>query len=130
MLGRVTTQHPGNRSAPPSFPPGHSIASTRIVKAPSFLVLGLLMVCPGVLPAASSLKAGVAFTDITPTPGVDEMVAMGGKNGVVDKHADKFVGATDKSAYNLFTQNAWYVGKLASGADSQPPSGSSIINRR
>lgn len=28
-------------------------------------------------------------------------------------HAAKFVGATEKSAYNLFTQNAWYVGKLA-----------------
>lgn len=27
-----------------------------------------------------------------------------------------FVGATDKSSFNLFTQNAWYVGKLAGGA--------------
>jgi DNA polymerase-3 subunit delta len=27
-----------------------------------------------------------------------------------------FVGATEKSAFNLFTQNAWYVGKLAGGA--------------
>ncbi len=31
-------------------------------------------------------------------------------------HAAKFVGATEKSSYNLFSQNAWYVGKLASGA--------------
>jgi DNA polymerase-3 subunit delta len=27
-----------------------------------------------------------------------------------------FVGATEKSSYNLFTQNPWYVGKLAGGA--------------
>ncbi len=27
-----------------------------------------------------------------------------------------FVGATEKSSFNLFTQNAWYVGKLAGGA--------------
>ncbi len=26
-----------------------------------------------------------------------------------------FVGATEKSSYNVFSQNAWYVGKLASG---------------
>jgi DNA polymerase-3 subunit delta len=31
-------------------------------------------------------------------------------------HGAKFVGATEKSSYNLFSQNAWYVGKLASGA--------------
>lgn len=30
-----------------------------------------------------------------------------------ETHAAKFVGATEKSAYNVFTQNAWYVGKLA-----------------
>lgn len=30
-------------------------------------------------------------------------------------HAGKFTGATEKSSYNLFSQNAWYVGKLASG---------------
>ncbi len=28
-------------------------------------------------------------------------------------HGSKFVGATEKSSYNLFSQNAWYVGKLA-----------------
>jgi DNA polymerase-3 subunit delta len=32
---------------------------------------------------------------------------------VYGKH---FVGATEKSSYNLFSQNAWYVGKLASTA--------------
>ncbi len=31
-----------------------------------------------------------------------------------ETHAAKFVGATEKSSYNVFTQNAWYVGKLAS----------------
>lgn len=30
-------------------------------------------------------------------------------------YARHFTGATDKSAFNVFTQNAWYVGKLASG---------------
>jgi DNA polymerase-3 subunit delta len=28
----------------------------------------------------------------------------------------RFVGATEKSSYNLFTQNPWYVGKLAGSA--------------
>lgn len=36
-----------------------------------------------------------------------------GLTQAADRHADKFVGATAKSAYNIFTQNAWYVGKLA-----------------
>ena len=27
-----------------------------------------------------------------------------------------FIGATEKSSYNIFTQNPWYVGKLAGGA--------------
>jgi DNA polymerase III subunit delta len=31
-------------------------------------------------------------------------------------HASRFVGATEKSSYNLFTQNPWYVGKLAGSA--------------
>lgn len=31
-------------------------------------------------------------------------------------HAPNFVGATEKSSYNLFTQNPWYLGKLASTA--------------
>ena len=35
-------------------------------------------------------------------------------------HAARFVGATEKSSYNLFSQNAWYVGKLAGGAKLPP----------
>ena len=31
-------------------------------------------------------------------------------------HGAKFTGATEKSSVNLFSQNAWYVGKLAGGA--------------
>jgi DNA polymerase-3 subunit delta len=31
-------------------------------------------------------------------------------------HGAKFTGATEKSSFNLFSQNAWYVGKLAGGA--------------
>jgi len=31
-------------------------------------------------------------------------------------HATKFTGATEKSSFNLFTQNPWYLGKLAGGA--------------
>lgn len=30
-----------------------------------------------------------------------------------EAHAAKFVGVTEKSSYNLFTQNPWYIGKLA-----------------
>jgi DNA polymerase-3 subunit delta len=39
---------------------------------------------------------------------------LDGLKGAADKYADKFTGATAKSPYNIFTQNAWYVGKLAS----------------
>ena len=31
-------------------------------------------------------------------------------------HAEKFVGATEKSSYNIFSQNPWYLGKLAGSA--------------
>lgn len=31
-------------------------------------------------------------------------------------YASRFTGATEKSSYNLFTQNPWYVGKLAGSA--------------
>ncbi|MDB6127057.1 MAG: polymerase delta subunit [Verrucomicrobia bacterium] len=31
-------------------------------------------------------------------------------------HSAKFIGATEKSSYNLFTQNPWYLGKLAGSA--------------
>ena len=32
------------------------------------------------------------------------------------RHAARFIGATEKSSFNLFSQNAWYVGKLAGSA--------------
>ncbi len=32
----------------------------------------------------------------------------------------KFTGATEKSSFNVFTQNPWYVGKLASGGRLPP----------
>ncbi|MEY2880690.1 MAG: hypothetical protein RLZZ15_3070 [Verrucomicrobiota bacterium] len=35
-------------------------------------------------------------------------------------HAAKFVGATEKSSFNLFTQNPWYLGKLAGSAKLPP----------
>ncbi len=31
-------------------------------------------------------------------------------------HSAKFIGATEKSSFNLFTQNPWYLGKLAGSA--------------
>ncbi len=31
-------------------------------------------------------------------------------------HAAKYAGATEKSSFNIFTQNPWYLGKLAGGA--------------
>ena len=37
----------------------------------------------------------------------------------VTAYAEKFAGVTEKSSYNLFTQNTWYVGKLA-GAGRLP----------
>ena len=35
-------------------------------------------------------------------------------------YAQHFVGATEKSSFNLFSQNPWYVGKLASSAKLPP----------
>ena len=35
-------------------------------------------------------------------------------------YAGRFVGATEKSSFNLFTQNPWYVGKLAGSAKLPP----------
>jgi DNA polymerase-3 subunit delta len=32
----------------------------------------------------------------------------------------RFIGATEKSSFNLFTQNPWYVGKLAGSAKLPP----------
>ena len=36
------------------------------------------------------------------------------------RHADQFGGDTEKSSFNLFTQNQWYAGKLVSGAKLPP----------
>jgi DNA polymerase-3 subunit delta len=35
-------------------------------------------------------------------------------------HAAKFTGATEKNSYNLFSQNPWYLGKLAGSAKLPP----------
>jgi DNA polymerase-3 subunit delta len=42
--------------------------------------------------------------------GLDGLQRAGGA------YASRFTGATEKSSFNLFTQNPWYVGKLASSA--------------
>lgn len=36
------------------------------------------------------------------------------------RHADAFGSATDKNAYNVFTQNPWYLGRLAEAAKAIP----------
>lgn len=36
-------------------------------------------------------------------------------------YATHFTGATEKNSYNIFTQNPWYVGKLAGGGKALPP---------
>ncbi len=41
---------------------------------------------------------------------------LDGLQRAAGSYASKFTGATDKSSFNLFTQNPWYVGKLASSA--------------
>ncbi|MCC6415415.1 MAG: DNA polymerase III subunit delta [Opitutaceae bacterium] len=43
-------------------------------------------------------------------------------------YAAKFTGATEKSSFNLFTQNPWYVGKLASAG--RLPSLKQLIDRQ
>jgi DNA polymerase-3 subunit delta len=43
-------------------------------------------------------------------------------------HGPRFVGATEKSSFNLFTQNAWYVGKLAT--ESRLPSLRRLIDNQ
>ncbi len=43
-------------------------------------------------------------------------------------HGPRFVGATEKSSFNLFTQNAWYVGKLA--GESRLPSLRRLIDNQ
>lgn len=41
---------------------------------------------------------------------------LDGLQRAAPNYASRFVGATEKSSYNLFTQNPWYVGKLAGSA--------------
>ena len=41
---------------------------------------------------------------------------LDGLQRAAGSYAARFVGATEKSSFNLFTQNPWYVGKLASSA--------------
>jgi DNA polymerase-3 subunit delta len=41
---------------------------------------------------------------------------LDGLQGAAGAYSSRFVGATEKSSFNLFTQNPWYVGKLAGGA--------------
>ncbi len=41
---------------------------------------------------------------------------LDGLQRAAGNYAARFVGATEKSSYNLFTQNPWYVGKLAGSA--------------
>lgn len=43
-------------------------------------------------------------------------------------YAARFTGATEKSSFNLFTQNAWYVGKLA--GSGRLPSLKQLIDRQ
>jgi len=40
----------------------------------------------------------------------------GGFDQAKNRYERHFVGVTEKSSYNLFTQNPWYLGKLASSA--------------
>jgi DNA polymerase-3 subunit delta len=41
---------------------------------------------------------------------------LDGMSRAQSAYGGRFVGATEKSSYNLFTQNPWYVGKLAGSA--------------
>lgn len=41
---------------------------------------------------------------------------LDGLQRAAGSYAARFVGATEKSSFNLFTQNPWYVGKLAGSA--------------
>lgn len=43
-------------------------------------------------------------------------------------HGSRFIGVTEKSSFNLFTQNAWYVGKLA--GESRLPSLRRLIDNQ
>ncbi len=41
---------------------------------------------------------------------------LDGLSTAATTHGARFTGATEKSSFNLFTQNPWYLGKLAGGA--------------
>jgi DNA polymerase-3 subunit delta len=41
---------------------------------------------------------------------------LDGLQGGASRYGARFIGATEKSSFNLFTQNPWYVGKLAGSA--------------
>lgn len=41
---------------------------------------------------------------------------LDGMQRAAGTYASRFIGATEKSSFNVFTQNPWYVGKLASSA--------------
>lgn len=41
---------------------------------------------------------------------------LDGLQRAASTYGNRFVGSTEKSSYNLFTQNPWYVGKLAGNA--------------
>ncbi len=41
---------------------------------------------------------------------------LDGMSKATATHGSKFVGATEKSSFNIFSQNPWYLGKLASTA--------------
>ena len=41
---------------------------------------------------------------------------LDGMPGATAMFGAKFTGATDKNSFNLFTQNPWYLGKLAGSA--------------
>ena len=43
-------------------------------------------------------------------------IDKGGFDRAAATHAQHFVGAPEKSSFNLFTQNPWYLGKLAGSA--------------
>ena len=41
---------------------------------------------------------------------------LDGLQRAASTYASRFVGASEKSSYNIFTQTPWYVGKLAGSA--------------
>ena len=54
---------------------------------------------------------------------------LDGLKNAESTYGQHFIGATGKSAYNLFSQNAWYVGKLA-GAGGKLPSIRRLIDNQ